>query len=124
MPNLGLNKIQLQNRIYQILESQIQPELLSANATQQNINDIKSKLQQQAKAVAEGVIDEIHINASVELSNQVSIIKSVLESLLNAIVSAPTAPMDGGTTFKIGLMSAAIPGASTLSSLILSDKIS
>lgn len=124
MPNPGLNKTQLESRIYQILESQILPELQTANATQVNIDNIKSKLHQQAKSVADGVIDEIQQNASVELYNQVSIIRSVLLELLNAIISAPVAPMDGGATFKIALISsAASPGMAKLQSLILSDKI-
>jgi len=124
MPNSGLSKSDLESRIYQILESQVVSDLNAANATAENIADIKRKLHQQAKAVADAVVDEIHMKATVELANQVSVIKTVLNNLLKAIINAPVAPMDGGTTFKVAIMSsAAIPGTATLDSLLISDKI-
>jgi len=110
----------LSNRIYSNLEDRILPELISQDCTEKNIQDVKSKLRQEADSIAAGVIDEIHQNGEVVLKEEVMILKSIVSGIIDAIVSAPVVPMDGGLSFKMGLISMVVPYKAQLA-LILGD---
>lgn len=115
---MPLVKTSLEARAIAVLESHILPELNGITATAKNTADIREKIQQISNTLASAVIDEIQQNAFVELSLDVMVLQQVVMSLLNAIISAPVAPMDGGATFKVSLITAAAPGLSTLSALV------
>ena len=118
---MALNKSSLSDRIYDNLESVVVPEMQALNCTEGNISDVKVKLRQQADSISSGVIDEIVENADVQLKSEVLTLKNAILAIIDAIVSSPTVPMDGGTSFKIGLISQLIPQKAQLA-LVLGTK--
>lgn len=120
---MALSKSSLSNRIYSNLEDRILPELISQNCTDKNISDVKSKLRQEADSIAAGVIDEIQENAEVELRSEVMTLKNAVIAIIDAISSAPTIPMDGGTALKVFMMAQLIPFKPQLSLIQGIEKI-
>lgn len=118
---MALDKASLSDRIYENLESFVVPEMEALNCTESNISDVKVKLRQQSDSIANGVIDEILENADVQLKSDVLSLKEAVLAIIDAIVSSPTVPMDGGTSFKIGLISQLIPQKAKLA-LVLGEK--
>lgn len=118
---MALDKSSLSDRIYDNLEGFVIPEMQAANCTSGNISDVKVKLRQQADSIASGVIDEIVKNADVQLKSEVLTLKNAIMAIIDAIVAAPTVPMDGGTSFKIALISQLVPQKVQLA-LVLGEK--
>lgn len=118
-----LDKTSLSDRIYKNLEDFILPELLSQNCTNKNIQDVKIKLRQQSDSIANGVIDEIQENADVKLKSEVITLKTVVSAIIDAIASSPTVPMDGGTSFKIALISQLVPFKAQLALILGNESI-
>lgn len=113
----------LSDRIYSNLEDKILPELNSQNCTIENIADIKNKLRQEADSIATGIVDEIQENAYVRLKDEVMILKDVVSGIIDAFINSPTVPMDGGTSFKIGLITSTVPLKVLLASILGNEKI-
>lgn len=118
-----LTQKSLSSKIYSNLESEIIPEMVKINCTNENINDVKKKLKQQSDSIAKAVTEEIKENAQVLAKTEILALKTAVMGILDAFTAAPVVPMDGGASFKIGLMTMTASLKSVLNTITGNDKI-